>query len=255
MLTGTTCRTRALTDACGRPHTITVLRPDATPENRSALLDTERQWRAELKLQPPEQWQRAQFALQTAFFSAHGLGFRRDVHIILAAQDGKGAVRGLTVFMFRDDGTWEIALHTVDPNDQGGAVHECQLRGVGSELLGAAAEFMSARACSRIDLDPLDDKASAFWQKRGFIPHGPGKPYTLSCQGMQLLATTYAHSPHDDEDMLVSKRHDSAGIYAWGPSAPKRPRRADVVERDRIARQSADEAWIRAAGFPPPRKP
>ncbi len=199
-LTGTTLRTRALTDRCSAPHTITILEPSPIAANRSALLASEKQWKREADTQPAGQRRRAEFAADVAFIAAGTLlELPPDSHVI-AAQDETGKLRGVSIFHY-DPGkqNWHLGLHTVGPLDQGGATSECPLRGVGSEMLGADADVMASRLCTTVTLTPLDDKARAFWMRRGFTPSGRSD-LSLSCPGLETLRTTYAHSPTDDED-------------------------------------------------------
>lgn len=226
MLTGPTLRTRTLTDACGKPHVVTILRPDDTPANRASLLASEKVWRAQMLTQPVAQLRRARLAVDTAYSAAQALGFRRDAHYILAAQDETGALRGLITFLFWDTRqAWEIALLTVSPTDQGGSSEQCQLRGVGSELTGAAAAVMSTKMCTRTELSPLDEQAREFYIRRGFTcPTPVTDPKTgavklddcvLSCPGLTKLAATYAHSPTDDEDMVVGPGRAGVALTPW----------------------------------------
>ncbi|HUZ01594.1 MAG TPA: hypothetical protein VMU89_14695 [Thermomicrobiaceae bacterium] len=201
MLTGTTLRTKSLTDACGVSHVITIIEPAPTAANRSSLLASEKAWKYEAGSQPVEQRRRAEFAADVAYIAAGTIQAQRppDSHVI-AAQDETGALRGLSIFHY-DPGkqNWHLGLHTVGPRDQGGADNDCPLRGVGSEMLGADADVMATRICTTVTLTPLDDKARAFWTRRGFAPTGPSD-LSLSCPGLQALRATYAHSPTDDQD-------------------------------------------------------
>lgn len=199
-LTGTTLRTKDLSDGCSVSHTITILEPAASAANRSSLLASEKIWKREADQQPLGQRRRAEFAADVAYIAATSLlELPPDSHVI-AAQDETGMLRGLSIFHY-DPGkqAWHLGLHTVGPRDQGGATNDCPLRGVGSEMLGADAALMAARTCTTVELTPLDDKARAFWTRRGFSPRGP-TDMTLTCPGLQTLVATYAHSPTDDED-------------------------------------------------------
>jgi len=232
-LTGTTLRTKVLSDSCGVTHTITVLEPAPTGANRSSLLASEKAWKYEAGSQPVEQRRRAEFAADVAYIAAGTIQAQRppDSHVI-AAQDETGALRGLSIFHY-DPGksAWHLGLHTVGPRDQGGADNDCPLRGVGSEMLGADADVMTSRICTTVTLTPLDDKARAFWTRRGFTPNGVSD-LTLSCPGLQALRATYAHTPNDDEDQCcddlgerfktsLSARYSiPAGFASSDPSDP-----------------------------------
>ena len=202
-LTGTTLRSKALSDACGASHTITVLKADKTPANRSALLALERTWRTQTQAQPPDQRHRGQLGVDTTAIAAGLIAQPNPDEYIVAAQDETGTIRGLSLFYFvPTSGVWHLGLHVVQPSDQLGASSACTLRGVGSEMLGADMALMTSRACTVTELEPLDAKAASFWRARGFAPAGDDQ-WLLTCPGMQGLAAAYAHSPTDDGDMLV----------------------------------------------------
>lgn len=203
MLTGTTLRVRQLSDSCGDVHTVTILRPAATDANRKAFLDAERIWRDRARAIPHSDVDasyRAYFAVDVAFLAA---ATTRDVpedEYIVAAVDERGAVVGISIFRL-EDGVWHLLLHTVDPRFQGGSAAECQIRGIGSELLGADAALMNERLCTRVELEPLDAKAEAYWRSRGF--HNSTAPLHLTCPELRTLEAAYAHTPHDDADQLA----------------------------------------------------
>jgi len=219
-LTGRTLRTKVLPDGCGISHTITVLLPECSESNRKALIAAERAWRAEVKLQPVAQRERASLAVDTAWIASQSL-CRDDLgpahdHYIVAAQDETGTLRGLSIFYYDEPRkVWWLALHSRDPHDQGGSSASCQIRGVGSELLGADADLMTSRICTTVELHPLDTAAANFWRARGFTTRD-GKPCAdlttcqLSCQGLQGLRSAYAHTPTEDQDMLC---HQLTGVY------------------------------------------
>ncbi len=203
MLAGTVLRTKVLTDTCGKRHDISIIQVSRTPANRTALIQGQRDWLDQAQRQPPEVRYRGTFAADTAAIAAGEIRNPDPNIYIVAAQDETGKLRGLSLFRLRPDtGSWYLGLHTVQPADQLGATTgACVLRGVGSEMLGADMALMTSRVCSRTELEPLDDRAEAFWRARGFVPAGDG--LALSCPGMQGLAAAYAHSPTDDQDMLV----------------------------------------------------
>ncbi len=205
-LTGTTLRTKVLRDTCGASHTFAILLPEPTQANASALTATERSWAAQTAAQPPEQRHRGQLAVDTALLAAMAVTRPSPDRYIVAAQDETGTVRGLSLFTFETSpppSRWELDLHVVSPRDQLGSPKDCVTRGIGSEMLGADMAIMTSRACTRTELHPLDEKADRFWRARGFSPDGPPDELGLSCPGMTALAAAYAHSPTDDEDMVV----------------------------------------------------
>ena len=205
MVTGATLRSKVLRDARGGVVVVRVVRPDYTEGNRTALLTTEKMWAAEAKRLPvgSEAAKRAKFASDVAFLGAQTLIRPLADHYILVAVDDLGTVRGLSMYRL-DAGTWHLDLHTVAPRDQGGNPNPNPVRGIGSELLGAATADMAARVCSRVELEPLDAKAERYWRSRGF--HNTVEPLHLSCPELQRLAATYAHTPTDDEHQLCDRR-------------------------------------------------
>jgi L-amino acid N-acyltransferase YncA len=229
-LTGAPCRQKTLSDACGKVHCITIVQPAATADNKRVLLATEKLWRAYQRTQPVEQWMRSRLAIDTAFIAANALprqGTERADYHILVAQDEAGEVRGIATFdYFVERQAWELFLLTVSPQDQGGSLERCQIRGIGSELLGATLDVMTAKHCTAVELSPLDEKARGFWERRGFRLTGddPSKPWVMQCPAMQAFAMRYAQSPTDDEDLLVDDltRRQHVSIEARALSAARR---------------------------------
>lgn len=198
MLTGEPCRVRQLMTTCGRPVTLTVLRPAPTEANRAELLAASHRWRAEAKALPAtsDGKHRAFFASDVAFLAGSAVPTPLANHFILAAQDEAGTLRGLALYRLEERGVWELDLLTTDPENQGGNPNPCPIRGIGSEMLGTIAADMVARQCSSVELEPLDPAAERFWRARGF--HNSTKPLHLTCPEMQALALRFANSPHDD---------------------------------------------------------
>jgi hypothetical protein len=209
MLTGKTLRTRTLQSAAGLPVEITILQPDAPNQaNRDALFATSFRWTEDAKRLIAsgdyDASRRAHFASDVAYIAASGiLSFPfPDTNYLLVAQDSAGNVRGLMMFRL-DDQTWELDLLTTDPQDQGGNPNTDPVRGIGSELLGAGTDLMNARLCTQVRLEPLDERAEQYWRGRGFTPVAGSDYFQISCPELQALAARYAHSPHDDTDMVV----------------------------------------------------
>ncbi len=210
-LAGDVLRVRTLTDTCGAPHVITIVEPSCTPSNRAYLFAQEQVWQEQMAAQPPLQRHRGRLAVDTAYLAARSLCDHIPDSHILAAQDESGALRGLSLFYYLPDRqVWDLALHVRDPHDQGGSGEACQIRGVGSELLGADADVMASRLCTTVELMPLDEAAARFWRARGFAA-ADGRDCseddvcTLSCPGLERLRATYAASPRDDQDMLCNQ--------------------------------------------------
>ncbi len=203
MLTGTTQRVRVLSDSCGGTHVITILTPDATPANRSSLFASEKLWTQQAESLPPDELdatRRAYFARDVAYIAAATIVANEPDETIVAAQDSTGALRGLSIYRF-EDGIFHLLLHTTSPRDQGGNPSTCQTRGIGSELLGADADLMLSKLCTRVELEPLDAAAERYWRSRGF--HNGTAPLHLSCPELVQLGLIYANSPRDDADQLV----------------------------------------------------
>ena len=222
-LTGRLLRTKTLARQGGEgclPAIVSILLPDCSDTNRLALLSTEQAWKEQAEAQPASQQERARLAVDTAWIASQSL-CRPDLgpangHYITAAQDDQGAVVGLSIFYYiAEKQLWLLALHTRDPHDQGGSPATCQIRGVGSELLGADAQLMASRVCATVELHPLDAGAARFWQSRGFRaagdqPCSDNGACTLSCPGLRGLVAAYATTPTEDQDMLCDTL---TGVY------------------------------------------
>ena len=198
MLTGTVLRTRTLMTKSGRPVVIRIVRPDQTVSNTAALANASHQWRREgLALPPGDPQVRALFASDVAFLAAGQLG-RCPPYCILVAEQADGTIRGATLYRMEDNGTWQWDLMTTDPANQGGGANPDPIRGIGSELVGAAAADMAQRNCSKVELEALDSAAERYWRARGF--HNTKEPLHMTCPELRTLATVLACSPPDRPD-------------------------------------------------------
>lgn len=191
MLTGTTLRTATLTSALGGQHTIDVVEPDQSQANRRELLAAEQVWarqtRTLLDGGHMDAARRAKFASDVLFLAAQSLLVEHpaDAHV-LVAQENDGTVRG-AIFFALDD-VWELDLLTTDPPNQGGNPNPDRIKGIGGALLGSAADMMVQRACSTVELEPLDDAARSFWTAQGFRDFGRPPYLRVGCPELQAIA-------------------------------------------------------------------
>ena len=205
-MTGQVLRTPLLTTPSGRMVPTEILRMAPTAENVQELKQTEALWKsqasAELQRQPAGSTaMHAYFAADVAFLAA------ADVRSCSAmptcfplAAVGDGAVLGLHLSRWDNlKDVWYIGLQVTRPMDQPGWPNSDRIRGVGTELLGAALAEMNKQTCARVELDALDEEAKRFWTARGF--HNTVEPLWMSCPESQALAAKLAHTDREDPNL------------------------------------------------------
>lgn len=208
-MTGRQLRQATLHTASGRPVHMTVYRPDLTIDNLRLLASTYRAWRdqaAAIEATAPDAAFHAQFAAEVAWLAGSHLrewDDASDPHhylIVVGVDDDTDEVLGInTAYFVPEEGVWYMAVGTTRPVDQPGYPNPDQVRGIGSEIIGAMVAEMNAIVCVPVTLEPLDEAAHRFWAARGFHDVG-GDEMAMSCPESQELERRLAAAPPDCPD-------------------------------------------------------
>lgn len=201
-MTGKQLRERTLTTSGGRAVHIRVLRPAYSLSNVRELAFTYQEWRRQalaIEHTYPDAAFHAAFAAEVARIAAERLQDFADQprHLLVVAVDDAGEVMGInTAYWVPEEQVWYLAVGTTRPVDQPGYPNPDQVRGIGSEVIGALVALMNAEVCAPVTLEPLDADARRFWAARGF--HGAGEEMRMTCPESRTLEMHLAHSERDD---------------------------------------------------------
>lgn len=201
MIAGQLVRTKSLSTIRGRAVTVRIIRPDFTEVNIQELVRLSEEWQeqalatARTRQDIGDAAVHALFASDVAFIAASGLQAKQCC--ILVALDFSDKIVGLSLYRLDPRAqVWLIDFHTTSPENQPGYPSEDKIRGIGTTLLGVAAEDMISQNCTQVQLYALDSDSERFWRNRGF--HNTQEPLRMSCTETQALAQELSTSHPDD---------------------------------------------------------